>query len=107
METVHIRGPDDGDSSVSSVGDRFKTGQGSAFELQPFIIEYYSEIGYKIYGQEQVISDDFDYGDYYITDERYRKLENCKIQSGDILISLVGTFGQISIVPNKFEPGMI
>ena len=69
--------------------------------------EYYSEKGYKIYGQEQVIRDDFDYGDYYITDERYRKLENCKMQSGDILISLVGTFGQISIVPNKFEPGMI
>ncbi len=69
--------------------------------------EFYVEKGYKIYGQEQVIKNDFTYGDYYIGEERYKKLENCKIQSGDILISLVGSYGYISIVPEKFEPGII
>jgi type I restriction enzyme S subunit len=34
-------------------------------------------------------------------------LESNKIQAGDILISLVGTYGRVSIVPNKFEPGII
>ncbi len=69
--------------------------------------EFYVKSGYKIYGQEQVIKDDFNYGDYYINEERYRTLESCKIQQGDILISLVGTFGKISVVPEKFEPGII
>jgi type I restriction enzyme S subunit len=69
--------------------------------------EFYVEKGYKIYGQEQVIKNDFTYGDYYIDEERYKKLENYKIKSGDILISLVGSYGHISIVPEKFEPGII
>jgi type I restriction enzyme S subunit len=69
--------------------------------------EYYVKKGYKIYGQEQVIRDDLTYGDYYINEERYRTLENNKIKKGDILISLVGTFGKISIVPDVFEPGII
>lgn len=69
--------------------------------------EYYVESGYKIYGQEQVIKDDFDYGDYYIDEQLYKKLESCKIKAGDVLISLVGTFGKISIVPDTFEPGII
>jgi type I restriction enzyme S subunit len=69
--------------------------------------EFYVKSGYKIYGQEQVIKDDFNYGDYYINEERYRNLESCKIQQGDILISLVGTFGKISVVPEIFEPGII
>ncbi len=69
--------------------------------------EFYVKSGYKIYGQEQVIKDDFNYGDYYVNEERYQTLESCKIQQGDILISLVGTFGKISVVPEKFEPGII
>ena len=69
--------------------------------------ECYVESGYKIYGQEQVIRNDFNYGDYYIDEIKYKSLESCKIQKGDILISLVGTFGKISVVPDKFEPGII
>lgn len=69
--------------------------------------EYYVSNGYKIYGQEQVIADSFDIGDYYITFQKYKELENCKIESGDVLISLVGTYGKISVVPEKFEPGII
>jgi type I restriction enzyme, S subunit len=69
--------------------------------------EIYREEGFKIYGQEQVIKDDFSYGNYYISSEKYNELENYKIKAGDILISLVGTYGKISIVPEKFEPGII
>ncbi len=69
--------------------------------------EYYVEYGYKIYGQEQVIRDDFNYGDYYINEDKFRELESCKIATDDILISMVGTFGKISIVPKNFEEGII
>lgn len=69
--------------------------------------EYYVDAGYKIYGQEQVISGDINYGDYYVSEEKYKELENCAIKENDVLISLVGTYGKLLIVPNKFEPGII
>ncbi|UWY27866.1 restriction endonuclease subunit S [Flavobacterium sp. TR2] len=69
--------------------------------------EFYVDNGYKVYGQEQVIRNDFNYGDYFIDDERYEKLKSCKIESGDILISLVGTLGKVAIVPENFQEGII
>ena len=69
--------------------------------------EYYVASGYKIYGQEQVISGDCTFGDYYIDEERYKSLENCAVQAGDVLISLVGTYGKLLIMPEVFEPGII
>lgn len=69
--------------------------------------EYYVESGYKIYGQEQVIKDDLSFGDYYIDESKFLSLKNCKVKEGDILISLVGTYGKIAIVPENYEQGII
>nr|VFJ92581.1 MAG: type I restriction enzyme M protein [Candidatus Kentron sp. LFY] len=69
--------------------------------------EFYVPSGYKIYGQEQVIRGDAEYGDYYISEEKYHELESCKVQPGDVLISLVGTCGKTLIVPNNCKPGII
>lgn len=69
--------------------------------------EFYVESGYKVYGQEQVIKDDLSFGDYYIDENRYQSLRNCKVDTGDVLISLVGTYGKISVVPEVFEKGII
>ena len=67
----------------------------------------YVPAGYKVYGQEQVIRGDAHYGDYYIDDDKYRELENCKVQAGDVLVSLVGTYGKTLIIPDEHEPGII
>jgi type I restriction enzyme, S subunit len=69
--------------------------------------EFYVEKGYKIYGQEQVISDNAFYGDYYINKEKYQELNSCKIKPLDILISLVGTVGKVLLLPENCEPGII
>ena len=69
--------------------------------------ESYVPAGYKIYGQEQVIRGDAAYGDYYVNEEKYLELESCKVQAGDVLISLVGTYGKTLIVPHDHEPGII
>jgi type I restriction enzyme S subunit len=69
--------------------------------------EYYVDCGYKIYGQEQVISGNANCGDYYISEEKYRSLQNYAIQANDVLISMVGTYGKLLIMPNDFEPGII
>ena len=69
--------------------------------------EFYVDSGYKIYGQEQVIADDFEYGDYYIDEKRFLSLKNYAIKTNDVLISLVGSFGKIAIVPKVFKEGII
>ncbi|MFA5818140.1 MAG: restriction endonuclease subunit S [Bacteroidales bacterium] len=69
--------------------------------------EFYVQKGYKIYGQEQVISDDAFLGDYFINEEKYQELKSCKIKPLDILISLVGTVGKVLILPENCKEGII
>ena len=69
--------------------------------------DMYVSAGFRVYGQEQVIPNDFSVGDYYIGEEKYKELGQYKISTGDILISCVGTFGKIAIVPPEIEPGII
>jgi len=63
--------------------------------------------GYKVYQQQNVIYDDFEYGDYYITDEKFRDMERFSVSAGDILISCSGTLGKVAVVPENYEEGVI
>jgi len=69
--------------------------------------EHYSETGYKVYGQEQVISGDPYLGDYYVPEKKYQELITCKIKPQDILISLVGTVGKVLVLPEDCAEGII
>ena len=75
---------------------------GSALRKQIYVSD-----GYKVYGQEQVISGDPDYGNYFIGAAKYEELETCKIAPKDVLISLVGTVGKVLILPNDCREGII
>lgn len=68
---------------------------------------FYTQTGYKIYGQEQVISGDPTFGNYYVNEEKYQSLINCAVAAYDILISLVGTVGKVLILPEECEKGII
>ncbi|AHE98769.1 restriction endonuclease [Thioalkalivibrio paradoxus ARh 1] len=69
--------------------------------------DMYQTSGYRVYGQEQVIPGDFSRGDYFIAPEQYVDLINYAVAPGDILVSCVGTFGRIAIVPEGVAPGII
>jgi len=69
--------------------------------------DMYQKQGYRVYGQEQVIPADFSIGDYYISAEKYAELKQYAVEPGDVLISCVGTFGKIAVVPDDVEPGVI
>ena len=69
--------------------------------------EFYVETGYKIYGQEQVISGDVNFGDYYIDEKKFNELKSCEVKANDVLISLVGTYGKLLIIPQEFQKGII
>ena len=69
--------------------------------------EFYTETGFKIYGQEQVIKGDAYFGDYFISEALFENLRSCEVKAGDILISLVGTTGKVLILPDDCAPGII
>ena len=67
----------------------------------------YVEKGYKVYGQEQVISGDAFFGNYFIDKNKYIELSAFSVQADDVLISLVGTIGKCLIIPKGHEMGII
>ncbi|AEG02569.1 restriction endonuclease subunit S [Methylomonas methanica] len=67
----------------------------------------YCEHGYRVYGQEQVIPNNFSIGDYYISHEYFKEMERYEVSPGDVLVSCVGTFGKVAVVPDGIEPGII
>lgn len=66
-----------------------------------------TDSGFRVYGQEQVIAGNESLVTYYISEEKYKELESCAVQPGDILISLVGTIGKVLILSDDSEAGII
>lgn len=69
--------------------------------------DMYVNDGYKVYGQEQVIPNDFNVGDYFISADDFKKLSRYEVKNGDMLISCVGTFGKIAVFPDWASRGII
>lgn len=67
----------------------------------------YSKSGVRIYGQEQVIAGDFSMGDYYLGLDQFEDFRAYEVKPGDLLFSLVGTFGKVVVVPDGIERGII
>ena len=67
----------------------------------------YTSSGYRVYGQQQVIADDFESGDYFISPDKYEKMKRYTVYPGDVLISVMGTVGRAAVVPDGVTPGII
>jgi type I restriction enzyme S subunit len=67
----------------------------------------YATSGYRVYGQEQVIAGRFDVGNYYVGERKYQQLKSCAVHEGDVLLSLVGSFGKALAIPSGVERGII
>jgi len=67
----------------------------------------YTNSGYRVYGQEQVIPNNFTIGDYYISENYFKEMRQYEVVTGDILISCVGTYGKIALFPENSEAGII
>lgn len=69
--------------------------------------EFYAKKGYKIYGQEQVISGNHKFGNYFVSKEKFEELKSNSVKPYDVLISLVGTVGKVLILPEDCQEGVI
>lgn len=69
--------------------------------------ESYVGSGFKLYGQQEVLSGNIKARDYYIDRETFDRHKNCSVRPGDILITMMGTVGKTLLVPTDHEPGII
>ena len=69
--------------------------------------EFIRNVGYKIYGQENVIKDDFTLGYKYLDEDKFNELIKYELFPGDIVITMMGTTGKCKIVPENIEKGIM
>lgn len=69
--------------------------------------EFYVDEGIKVYAQENIFTSDFSIGNYYVTERKYEELKSCKLEPGDLVISMMGTIGACAIFPENAEKGIM
>ena len=61
----------------------------------------------KVYEQKNAIQKDHSLGNYYITREKFNEMQGFLVEPGDIIVSCAGTIGEIYILPQNSEIGII
>ena len=62
---------------------------------------------YKVFGQENIYSGNFEYCYRFLTKEHFQKLQSCELKPGDFVISTMGTIGKCDIVPENVGVGIM
>jgi type I restriction enzyme S subunit len=75
---------------------------GGAIKKEIFVSE-----GFKIYEQKNAIRNDFEIGNYYIDEAKFKELEGFSVLPDDLIVSCSGTIGKVAIVPKEAKPGII
>ena len=61
----------------------------------------------KVYEQKNAIQKNYSLGKYYISNEKFKSMESFIVEPGDIIVSCAGTIGEIYILPECAEVGII
>ena len=62
---------------------------------------------YKVYGQENIIANDFVRGSRFIGVEKFRELSVYEVNPGDLLITMMGTSGRCDVAPSDVALGIM
>jgi type I restriction enzyme S subunit len=65
------------------------------------------ETGFKVYGQENTINDDFTAGHRWITYKQLLEMARYTVRKGDLLLTRKGSIGKCRVVPDDVIPGII
>lgn len=61
----------------------------------------------KVYNQKSVITRNFDYGENYISNDKFEEVKEFQTFPGDFLITTRGTIGRCAILPQNAEKGIL
>jgi type I restriction enzyme S subunit len=70
-------------------------------------LEHLRDSGFKIYGQENIIKDNFEFGERFINQEKFDELKIFEILPNDVLITMMGSAGKSKVVPDGIEKGIM
>jgi len=86
-------------------------GGNEGIKIGPFGSQLKSDMlvkcGYKVYGQENVIADDFARGERFVTEEKFHEMQVYEIRPSDVLVTMMGTSGRCTTVPVDVSPGIM
>lgn len=91
--------------TLNDVGEYKKGPFGSSITKSMFVTK--AKNTYKVYEQGNAIRKTLEYGQYYISKEKYEELKGFAIKGGDIIISCAGTIGEVYKLPDNCEAGII
>jgi type I restriction enzyme S subunit len=95
---------------VKRLKDLLQTKKG-AIKTGPFGSQLLSSEMYdqdvKVYNQKSVITNDFEYGENYISLDKFKELKEFQTFPGDFLITTRGTIGRCAILPINAEQGIL
>ncbi len=63
--------------------------------------------GIKVYTQENVLQRNFEIGNLYISEEKFKELKNFEVMPDDVLLTIRGTIGKSIKVPTGITKGII
>jgi type I restriction enzyme S subunit len=66
-----------------------------------------TDTGFKVYGQENTISGDFERGTRWIDEGRFHELSNYQLSIGDIVLTRKGSLGNARLIERLPSPGII
>lgn len=62
---------------------------------------------YKVYGQKNVIEDDFEAGEKWVDQDKFDELSGYEVAAGDVLVTMAGTTGMCAEAPEGVEQGVM
>lgn len=63
--------------------------------------------GIKVYGQEDVLQDDFRIGDRFIDEAKFERLRSVQLFPGDVVLTMMGSVGAATVVPHGARMGIM
>ena len=90
---------------LNFVGEYKKGPFGSAITKAMFVTK--SDDTYKVYEQGNAIKKTIKYGEYYITEDKYKELKGFEVRPSDFIVSCAGTVGETYQIPIGAERGII
>ena len=63
--------------------------------------------GVRVYGQENVLQDDFRLGNRFIDDAKFDSLRSVQLFAGDVVVTMMGSVGAATVVPDGIPTGIM
>lgn len=69
--------------------------------------EIFVKEGYKVYEQRNAIYNDFNIGEYFIDEKKYKEMSAFAVKPDDLIVSCSGTMGKVAIIDQGARKGII